>query len=183
MCIRDRLILSLILLIGCSDSKTLGDRIPDEVESETVETESTPEPAPEPMCPNPIVNGVQSFSGGTLWKPESDPGSLGAGNLVVLIDDRFTGQFDSCTVRRTNGTTSDLTCIDDSPFTQTPFSCFSNGNRQTWRADFRCNRAETVEMVCSDRCQEVVFSANSSCLLYTSPSPRDATLSRMPSSA
>ena len=28
-----------------------------------------------------------------------------------------------------------------------------------------------------------VTTANSSCLLYTSPSPRDATLSRMPSSA
>ena len=27
------------------------------------------------------------------------------------------------------------------------------------------------------------FSTNSTCLLYTSPSPRDATLSRMPSSA
>ena len=28
-----------------------------------------------------------------------------------------------------------------------------------------------------------VYAANNSCLLYTSPSPRDATLSRMPSSA
>ena len=30
---------------------------------------------------------------------------------------------------------------------------------------------------------EVENSENNSCLLYTSPSPRDATLSRMPSSA
>ena len=30
---------------------------------------------------------------------------------------------------------------------------------------------------------EVFFAFNGTCLLYTSPSPRDATLSRMPSSA
>ena len=30
---------------------------------------------------------------------------------------------------------------------------------------------------------QAVFNANNACLLYTSPSPRDATLSRMPSSA
>ena len=31
--------------------------------------------------------------------------------------------------------------------------------------------------------QELLYTNNSPCLLYTSPSPRDATLSRMPSSA
>ena len=31
--------------------------------------------------------------------------------------------------------------------------------------------------------QQIAFVHNGSCLLYTSPSPRDATLSRMPSSA
>ena len=30
---------------------------------------------------------------------------------------------------------------------------------------------------------EVIYGETKSCLLYTSPSPRDATLSRMPSSA
>ena len=33
------------------------------------------------------------------------------------------------------------------------------------------------------RCSSVFTSLNGGCLLYTSPSPRDATLSRMPSSA
>ena len=35
----------------------------------------------------------------------------------------------------------------------------------------------------SEKDQELIFDRYSSCLLYTSPSPRDATLSRMPSSA
>ena len=34
-----------------------------------------------------------------------------------------------------------------------------------------------------DNADELVFYDISACLLYTSPSPRDATLSRMPSSA
>ena len=38
------------------------------------------------------------------------------------------------------------------------------------------NCREEMVYACSDKCAE-------DCLLYTSPSPRDATLSRMPSSA
>ena len=38
-------------------------------------------------------------------------------------------------------------------------------------------------MSCEDRCSQFVRGFKKSCLLYTSPSPRDATLSRMPSSA
>ena len=34
-----------------------------------------------------------------------------------------------------------------------------------------------------DECRQVAYAIAHSCLLYTSPSPRDATLSRMPSSA
>ena len=37
-------------------------------------------------------------------------------------------------------------------------------------------------VICAVGCEDEVAS-NQSCLLYTSPSPRDATLSRMPSSA
>ena len=36
---------------------------------------------------------------------------------------------------------------------------------------------------CDDPCAATAFDAVKNCLLYTSPSPRDATLSRMPSSA
>ena len=34
-----------------------------------------------------------------------------------------------------------------------------------------------------ESCNRLIFSLLNNCLLYTSPSPRDATLSRMPSSA
>ena len=44
--------------------------------------------------------------------------------------------------------------------------------------DFRATK--DIDMVL---CVEVVDAAFGTCLLYTSPSPRDATLSRMPSSA
>ena len=40
----------------------------------------------------------------------------------------------------------------------------------------------TVDDVCGTQ-EPVVFNLTGGCLLYTSPSPRDATLSRMPSSA
>ena len=53
------------------------------------------------------------------------------------------------------------------------------------------NRWTVVVSVCSDPATievrhpgcEAMFKAAEGCLLYTSPSPRDATLSRMPSSA
>ena len=41
-------------------------------------------------------------------------------------------------------------------------------------ADHNQNARDAVNVICSEQCP---------CLLYTSPSPRDATLSRMPSSA
>ena len=40
-----------------------------------------------------------------------------------------------------------------------------------------------VHAVISDKKGRVLMCAGNPCLLYTSPSPRDATLSRMPSSA
>ena len=44
------------------------------------------------------------------------------------------------------------------------------------------NRGFTPEELSVD-CANKIISISQSCLLYTSPSPRDATLSRMPSSA
>ena len=52
--------------------------------------------------------------------------------------------------------------------------------------------AKEVKAICEELCIDYIFKASykkanrsktNSCLLYTSPSPRDATLSRMPSSA
>ena len=42
---------------------------------------------------------------------------------------------------------------------------------------------ERVARVLNCRNREVVFTSGGTCLLYTSPSPRDGLLSRMPSSA
>ena len=54
----------------------------------------------------------------------------------------------------------------------------------------RAAKGEVLSMFQKDKLFEyleggrtVVFNINKTCLLYTSPSPRDATLSRMPSSA
>ena len=50
-----------------------------------------------------------------------------------------------------------------------------------WQLEGEVNhRDKTLQALVHDRMTESVFD---SCLLYTSPSPRDATLSRMPSSA
>ena len=60
-------------------------------------------------------------------------------------------------------------------------SARSAGQTQTWNG-----RTLTVEEVSAQSFEGVdlvLASAGGSCLLYTSPSPRDATLSRMPSSA
>ena len=40
-----------------------------------------------------------------------------------------------------------------------------------------------VEMICRDKAKNASIEQSISCLLYTSPSPRDRSLSRMPSSA
>ena len=55
----------------------------------------------------------------------------------------------------------------------------SAGNRQTFTLSWwmkRCDVTGTAN-------QRIFGKATGTCLLYTSPSPRDATLSRMPSSA
>lgn len=105
-----------------------------------------------------ITRSTEFFgNNGNLWKPVADETSVGAGNLVVLFSSSFRSQFDRCEVQRNDGTTAQLRCIDDQPFTQIPFSCFSNGNRQTWRADFRCGSAAAVSVTCFDANQEVTF--------------------------
>ena len=46
-----------------------------------------------------------------------------------------------------------------------------------------CNEAGVEVLLVGDSLGMVLQGHDSTCLLYTSPSPRDATLSRMPSSA
>ena len=113
-----------------------------------------------------IVRAIEEIFGteGHLWKPRADDISSGAGNLVVLLGTEFTTRFDTCKVPLNDGTMADLVCIDDQPWTQTPFSCFSNGNRQTWRANFTCDQAARVEVVCQDSEKQVVFTVGDGAL-------------------
>ena len=94
---------------------------------------------------------------GNLWKPKSDGHSSGAGNLVVLFSSKFTSEFNSCEVRLNDGSTSQLICINNQSWTHVPFSCFSNGGRQTWRANFTCGKASGVEVLCKTDELDYVF--------------------------
>ena len=48
---------------------------------------------------------------------------------------------------------------------------------------FECKNTEDSKLLCFLKAEHEDITRDKSCLLYTSPSPRDATLSRMPSSA
>jgi len=110
-----------------------------------------------------LVASEQTFGqNGNLWKPSGDDHGAGGGNLVVLLSSQFTTQFDSCDVRLNTGEVAPLVCINNQPWTHTPYSCFSNGNRQTWRANFKCSSAAEVKVVCRDIQQEVIFTVDES---------------------
>lgn len=116
-------------------------------------------PVPEIVTPDPVVRSTDSFGErGNLWKPRADEHSPAPGNLVVLLSAEYSAQFDSCEVTLGNGTVAQLICINDQPWTQTPFSCFSNGNRQTWRGMFKCSEVAEVKVTCRRVGHEVVFS-------------------------
>ena len=106
---------------------------------------------------NPITSTQFFGENGNLYKPRSDDHASGAGNLVILLSPQFTTRFDTCEIKKNDGTVASLLCIDDQDWTQIPFSCFSNGGRQTWRATFPCNEAGEVRVVCRDLLQEVTF--------------------------
>ena len=112
----------------------------------------------EPLPSNPIATSQENFGeNGNLYKPRSAEDSAGGGNLVVLLSPKFNVQFDSCEIVKRDGQVSPLICINDQPWTHVPFSCFSNGGRQTWRASFPCEEANKVLVVCRDFTQEVTF--------------------------
>lgn len=106
---------------------------------------------------NPITQTQYFGTNGNLWKPASDGNSSGTGNLVVLLSPEYTTQFDGCHVTLRNGSIAPLICINDQDWTQIPFSCFSNGGRQTWRANFRCSEVGEVKVTCYDQVQEIDF--------------------------
>lgn len=106
-----------------------------------------------------ITKAFEEYFGveGNLWKPRSDDHSSSPGNLVVLLSSKYTTRFDTCEIPLNDGTTAQLLCIDTESWTHTPYSCFSNGGRQTWRASFGCSKAARIEVVCRDSDKEVVF--------------------------
>ncbi|MEZ4753511.1 MAG: hypothetical protein R3A13_04270 [Bdellovibrionota bacterium] len=120
--------------------------------SEEIVDETIPE-----ISDNPVVETQFFGSNGNLWKPSGDAHASGAGNLAILLSSSFRDQFDSCKLKKTSGETVDLLCLNTVPWTQIPYSCFSNGNRQTWRANFKCNEAAEVKVTCYEDKQEVVF--------------------------
>ena len=131
-------LLLLVLMSACGSSSSGGD-------SGNMETD------------NPIVERQLFGQNGNLYKPSADPKSSGAGNLVVLLGQQFTTRFNSCEIKLASGEVAQLLCIDNEDWTQVPFSCFSNGNRQTWRANFTCDKVAEVLVTCRDAMQEVVF--------------------------
>lgn len=144
-----RFILMLLLIIpllsGCGDSSDNDTAAPEE----TIQPESS------------IAKSTQIFGQtGNLWKPSGDGHGGSPGNLVILLSSQFTTQFDNCEVKTKDGQTAQLLCINDQAWTQIPYSCFTNGNRQTWRANFKCSNAAEVTVVCRDTTQEVTFTVD-----------------------
>lgn len=137
-------------LLGCGDSGG-GDS----------ESDSFLESAPldsEAKAVNPIASSVQYFGqGGNLYKPVSDEHASGGGNVVVLLDRQFTERFDTCEIPLVSGEMAHLECVDYVPWSHTPYSCFANGDRQHWRASFRCGSVAEIRVVCRDENQEVTF--------------------------
>lgn len=107
---------------------------------------------------NPVAVSTEYFgSDGNLYKPVADAISSGAGNLVVLFSAKYSKQFERCETRLKDGSIAQLTCINNQPWTHIPYSCFANGNRQTWRANFTCWDVAEVSVTCYDFNQEITF--------------------------
>jgi hypothetical protein len=135
----------ILFMSGCGGGSSSGET--------TLEDSSLSEEIPM----NPIVVSQEFGVDGNLYKPRSDENASGEGNLVVLLSSRFTTQFDSCEIQKRSGELAQLFCLNSVPWTDVPYSCFSNGGRQTWRATFKCDEVAQVKVVCRDANQEVTF--------------------------
>ena len=67
----------------------------------------------------------------------------------------------------------------------TDVTTLANGGvlRETYRSDDKGNKQAKIQTVKVDGSGNIIEDTVNTCLLYTSPSPRDRTRSRMPSSA
>lgn len=141
------LLSSLLFLSSCGGE----DNNPAEA---TISTDSEIAAAPE------IVVTKDTFGvDGNLWKPKADPKGSTPNNVVVLFSAKYTERFDNCEIALKDGSTAQLYCQDNVPWTHVPYSCFANGNRQTWRTDFKCSSPSEVKVTCRLRGAEYEFSA------------------------
>lgn len=107
-----------------------------------------------------IKTGKQYFGErGNLWKPAAEEKSSTAGLLVALLGAEHTGRFDSCEIKKADGTTAQLDCNDRVPWSHEPYSCVANGGREHWRATFKCSEAARVKITCRNFSEEVTFEA------------------------
>ncbi len=114
-------------------------------------------PAPD-VTADPVVRSTHYFGqNGNLWKPAGDDHGSSPGNLVVLLSSQFSEQFDNCEVTLGTGEVRQLICINNVSWTHTPYSCFANGGRQHWRADFKCSSVAEVKVVCRLPNMETTF--------------------------
>ena len=77
-------------------------------------------------------------------------------------------------------------CLPDAEFVETTLNAKPLFLTEDIDLVYMCSMSEKSQEVILSRLlplKEEIFRAFDACLLYTSPSPRDATLSRMPSSA
>lgn len=142
------LLLGLVVLaFGCTKSSSDDDN----GDNPSPSASATPQPSqssPDFGPRNPDCNGIQQFTNGTLWKPESDSDE----NVVFLISNTFQKQFDSCSVRTRAGVTEQL-----------QFFYFANNRRQNWRG-IRPGAAyvDNAQITCIEPRQVCIFQFNGS---------------------
>ncbi|GEM_PF-2233115 len=160
------IILSAVMSLaacGSSDNNTFIDETGGNPEVATPDPSAQGDSIVDPIAEGPIAppagsKTTENFGNeGNLWKPSGDDHGAGAGNLVVIISSKYSKQFDSCSVPLRDGTTSSLVCINNVPWTHTPYSCFANGNRQHWRANFKCSDAAEIKATCRKGSETYVF--------------------------
>ena len=146
------LVLSTLLLISCGSDSS----------SNEGTDEGTPTEEQASSSSSSASADYQTFTyyfgqNGNLYKPAGDSHGGSPGNLVVLFSSAFSEQFDSCETVLNTGETAQLICINNQPWTQIPYSCFTNGNRQTWRANFKCSSVAEVKITCYKDSAQYVF--------------------------